>query len=573
MHGARSPLPHRVLSPRRCFARVALVLSSTVALLAAAGPAGAIDLKNDFESLQLREYYVRVGLVKDAATVSVTPEDTFYVHDQRGAVLFSGPGGTKLSFTFHDTRPAKPIYYQLLETFDPNRRDEAEGCAEQARKSLGLEVQVIEDPRQPVAPSAAGGPPPPRRWVAAVGPYTRKADARYISPLIRTEYQPEFFETVEFAAQGWVEARNAAGVVVARAQAYLGIRPERRDARIATADTNSQGASNRPKDGAEKQRRYRGLMEVWVNPSGRLSLVNRVFIEQYLYGVVPPEIGHSDHKEAKKVQAVISRTDVISKLRSRPHAGWPFDVCPQQHCQVYLGADAETEAGCAAVDATWGQVCTYRNDIIKAVYFQCCGGVTANNQDVWVGDPVPYLQGRYDAGASQLSPDLSDSRDLERWVDSSPDCFCSPRNGQTPHYANGRFRWRQTVSAAELAKRLRRAGYININRVLDIRVISRGRSGRVKTVEIVCDSRRPFRVEYDLAVRRALGNLPSTFFVLDRKYDAEKHLTQVVFKGAGSGHGVGLCQAGALRMDELGYNYVDILKHYYQGIDIYRIYR
>jgi stage II sporulation protein D len=136
---------------------------------------------------------------------------------------------------------------------------------------------------------------------------------------------------------------------------------------------------------------YRGSLRILVNPRGTLNLVNRVDLEDYLYGVVPAEMGPKrfDAIEALKAQAVAARTYAMAHRGQFEEEG--YDICPGPKCQAYGGAAVEDPLSTAAVDGTRGLVLAYAGQFADALYVSTCGGVTENVENVFSGGPVPYL--------------------------------------------------------------------------------------------------------------------------------------------------------------------------------------
>lgn len=136
---------------------------------------------------------------------------------------------------------------------------------------------------------------------------------------------------------------------------------------------------------------YRGSLRVLVNPRGLLNVVNRVDLEEYLYGVVPAEMGPKrfDAIEALKAQAVAARTYAMAHRGQFDAEG--YDICPGPKCQAYGGAAAEDPLSTAAVDGTRGLVLAWQGQFADALFVSTCGGVTENVENVFAGGPVPYL--------------------------------------------------------------------------------------------------------------------------------------------------------------------------------------
>ncbi|NOZ13931.1 MAG: SpoIID/LytB domain-containing protein [Acidobacteria bacterium] len=138
-------------------------------------------------------------------------------------------------------------------------------------------------------------------------------------------------------------------------------------------------------------KRYRGKLQIRVNGDS-FNVINIVDIEQYLRGVVPAEMGGTLYPqiEALKAQAVAARTYVYYNLGQFKSLG--FDICASQSCQVYKGMNAEQDRTDRAVEATRGEIITYKGKPINALFTAFCGGETENVENVFEGGPVPYLK-------------------------------------------------------------------------------------------------------------------------------------------------------------------------------------
>jgi len=301
---------------------------------------------------------------------------------------------------------------------------------------------------------------------------------------------------------------------------------------------------------------YRGSFEVF-SASSSMTVVNVLDVESYLRGVVAPEIGHLSRSglEALKAQAVAARTYVLSHLGKRPDAG--FDVLPTTEDQVYFGVAAEEPLADEAIAETRGRVITYKGKLITAYYSSCCGGRTAGVEDGWERDPEPYLVPRWDR------------------VSKSHGYLC--RNSPN-------FRWKAKWSSEELKRQITafvqsRGGLAkgeDLGEILDVKIAKKGKSKRVIKLEIETTRRTIVLDRYE--IRQALrppgrkgGALRSTLFNLEVKRRRGK-VKGIVIKGGGYGHGVGMCQWGAISMSRLGYGYEEILKHYYKDVDIVKKY-
>jgi SpoIID/LytB domain protein len=531
-----------------------------------------VDLGKDFSQLRDRQYYIRIGLENseiggERTSVRVVCDGEFVIHDQAGKVLYTGAGDYPVKVTYGGSGGSLSLtYYYILKTYPASQRKDADAFAERVSGLLKRPVDVSSDPRSNA-----------NELAVMFGPLTT-AEKNAAAPAIKKAFPAaELYRPSSSSAGGpnRLEVRNAQGRILAQASGFIGFRPKKRDG-LTRVKHVSEGDTSWAEPGIwrvkDKKLAYRGMIEVWVNPKKRLSIINRVFLEHYLYGVVQPEIGANAPFEMKKVQAVISRSEVIAKLRMHRHDGWHYDMCDQQCCQVYKGAMVESPDSNAAVEATWGQVCVYGDNIADAVYSHSCGGVTASTEDLWGGEPKAYLHSTMDSAAYKEQPDLSSAAAARQFLTSNAPCFCNPNQKGFPDPKESYFRWTQSYTAEALAKQIRESEGSSVGRVVDIQISTRTKSGRVKRLNVTTSNGGVVSLSGEMSIRGAL-KIKSTFFVLEPQYDGQRRLTRVTIRGAGYGHGVGLCQMGAIMMAKYGYNYLDILKHYFQGVGIWRIYQ
>jgi len=331
---------------------------------------------------------------------------------------------------------------------------------------------------------------------------------------------------------------------------------------------------------------YRGIAEVTRNAAGSLAGVNELPLEQYLYGVVPRELppGPWPQPEAQKAQAVAARTYALRGIGKRGTDG--YDLLATTTDQVYGGYASEHPISSAAVDATAGVVATFKdasnNDrLIEALFSSTTGGWTASNEEVFNSAPVSYLRSVPDAQrgrAFEHVPSLEVFRNH-----GNPRSLRAQHNGSAEadwsQYHRWTFEWTAEEITAVLSAAYGTPAVPSVGTVHAINVLERGASGRVTLIEFVTDAGTFTRAK-DL-IRGTLKyidanenpqSLLSTLFFIEPVVD--KKTGEVGFRvfGGGWGHGIGLGQTGAAGMAEKGATYDEILKHYYQGIDLVAAY-
>ncbi len=301
-------------------------------------------------------------------------------------------------------------------------------------------------------------------------------------------------------------------------------------------------------------RSYRGSILVRRSHAGGLTVVNTLALENYLLGVLPYEIGARPESEieAVKAQAVAARTYAIRQLGARDSLG--FDFYATVADQVYRGREAEESVARRAVRATRGEIVVYHGAPILAYYHSTCGGHTASIDQVWPAQAEPYLRS------------VSDEKE------DGSGAYCDISN---------RFNWTETWSEAALLEDLRIGLRLHdgaranaVHRIRSVEIRGRTASGRVRTLRIGTDA-GTFEVHGDSVrwvLRPESGRiLNSALFDLDetRRNGVVVALTA---RGHGWGHGVGMCQMGAIGRARAGQDYREILRHYYRGTQIVRLY-
>ena len=305
---------------------------------------------------------------------------------------------------------------------------------------------------------------------------------------------------------------------------------------------------------------YAGRVYVTIDRQGTMAVVNAVPENKLLAGLVPAEIFPSAPEDALKAQAVAARGELLSKIGTR-HIGDPYRLCSQTHCQVYAGAGHETARTTAAVEATRGEVLFEgAGGLADPVYSANCGGHSENNENVWPEMPaLASLRGHRDADKHAGDPYAAGVtvKNVAAFIDQPPPAFC----GRAKLGAGDRFRWTVTRTHAELDKLL---GKYRLGAIRSIEVLERGVSGRSRAVRVTGAAGNQV-IRGELRIRQAFGNLRSSLFVVEMQPEG------AVFRGAGFGHGVGMCQTGAIGMAETGKSYREILRHYYPGTTLRKL--
>jgi stage II sporulation protein D len=300
------------------------------------------------------------------------------------------------------------------------------------------------------------------------------------------------------------------------------------------------------------QRRYRGELAVIVADS-LLRVINRLEVETYLRGVVPRELGvrGPSDRAALEAQAVAARSYAVARLANPSR---PYDLTATTTDQVYGGLDAEDSLANTAIAATSGLVLTYNGRVVSAPYHSTCGGSTAAPEELWRTESEPFLQ--------RVSDRIPGS---DRFY-----CDIAPR-----------FRWerswRRDSLTAVIERYLRSYADVPSGAIGDVRDVSvdgRTASGRVAALVIETDRGRYRLRGNDIRyVFRSGGELlNSTYFSPEVLSSPDGRVARLTIRGMGYGHGVGMCQWGAIGRARAGQDFRTILRTYYPGTTVARAY-
>ncbi len=352
---------------------------------------------------------------------------------------------------------------------------------------------------------------------------------------------------------------------------------------------------------------FNGALKLLVD-GDKISAVNVINIEDYLTSVISSEMSANSSLELLKAHAVISRSWLLAQINKNHSIAnkresynscistdneiikWydredhkMFDVCADDHCQRYQGITRKTSAKVEqAVKATHGEVLVYAGKICDARFSKCCGGITEAFEHVW--EPVfhPYLVKVVD---NKHIPDgfninLEDNDNAKNWICATPDAYCNTNDKEVlqqvlndyDQETNDYYRWQIEYEQKELSELIKRRIGIDFGLVKSLEAVERGVSGRIKRLKIVGE-KKTYIIGKELEIRKAISetHLYSSAFVVSKTID-DTDKVKFVLRGAGWGHGVGLCQIGAAVMGQFGFKYDEILKHYFKNVTLEKKY-
>jgi len=275
-----------------------------------------------------------------------------------------------------------------------------------------------------------------------------------------------------------------------------------------------------------KERRYRGYVDVHVNPNGKLLVINQLDVEDYIKGVLYHEVSNRWPMEVLKVQAVAARSYAFTQMQANVKKD--FDVTNDIYSQVYGGLTSERYRTSLAVDETKGQVLTFEGKVLPTYFHATCGGHTQDAVELWPKQSWAPLKG-------------------VRCI------YCR----ESPHYF-----WKRNIRLKDIQDKLIAKGY-KIGLIEDISVTKRNNSERIISLVITDRTKKQLTIS-GKDFREILGpNLirSNNYYIVMKGYFCD-------FLGKGWGHGVGMCQWGAQGMSLQGFTYDKILLFYYPGSSI-----
>ncbi len=347
----------------------------------------------------------------------------------------------------------------------------------------------------------------------------------------------------------------------------------------------------------------------FVVEKGMLEAVNIVSVEQYLKSVISSEMSAKASANLLRAHAVISRSWLLAQIEKHTDLGsgkmqaypmtvtdkeicrWMdredhelFDVCADDHCQRYQGTTRQTtKAVEEAIDATRGVVLTDRDGkLCDARFSKCCGGVFEEFENCWEPVHFHYLEAARDGKDSVAFPDLTIEENARAWILGKPEAFCNTEDPEILSQVLNNYdqetadfyRWTVEYTQDELAALIQRRSGTDYGAIVALEPVVRGTSGRIYRLRIV-GTKRTMLIGKELEIRRTLStsHLYSSAFVVEPgPLRADGVPESFRLRGAGWGHGVGLCQIGAAVMGAKGIDYKDILAHYFHGSSLKKLY-
>jgi SpoIID/LytB domain protein len=356
----------------------------------------------------------------------------------------------------------------------------------------------------------------------------------------------------------------------------------------------------------KEDQRFRGALNMVVRGE-TIVIINQVDVEEYLSSVISSEMSTTASAEFLKVHAVISRSWLLAQMEKNYRLSnenestyqttyrtneelirWYdredhdiFDVCADDHCQRYQGITrVSTPLAVEVVRETRGEILVGDGAICDTRFSKCCGGITEKFENVWEPVPHSYLTALHDSPETDF-PDLCIEAEADKWIRTSPAAFCNTHDkdilsrvlNNYDQETTDFYRWNVSYSQEQLSELICRKSGMDFGEIIDLIPLKRGASGRIEKLRII-GSRLSYTIGKELEIRRTLSetHLYSSAFVVDKEPGDDAVPRRFILTGAGWGHGVGLCQIGAAMMGAQGYDYKQILAHYFPGAIIEKRY-
>jgi SpoIID/LytB domain protein len=289
--------------------------------------------------------------------------------------------------------------------------------------------------------------------------------------------------------------------------------------------------------------------------------------------------GSVEIKEVKKTSAEF-KDELVKWYDREDHK--LYDVCADDHCQRFQGVTKIiSESSLIAIEQTKGIVLLNSGNICDTRYSKCCGGITESFENVWEPVKHPYLTSviDYKYEPENYNTDFSDEENSKEWITGNPPAYCNTTDYKILSHilvdydkeTKDFFRWSIEYSQEEIASLIKEKSKIDFGEIIDLIPVERGDSARIVKLKIV-GAKKTLTIGKELEIRRLLSktHLYSSAFIV--KKIGKNIPERFILYGAGWGHGVGLCQIGAAVMAELGYNFDEILLHYFANSELKKIY-
>lgn len=351
----------------------------------------------------------------------------------------------------------------------------------------------------------------------------------------------------------------------------------------------------------------------------KIRAINTVALESYLKSVISSEMSAMNDANLLNAHAIVSRSWLLAQILKKNSqqvlhnelksttgsiikqaeqnysnineiVKWydredhdTFDVCADDHCQRYQGITKVISANAQkAIEATSGKVLMFDNEICDARFSKCCGGISEDFENVWQPVKVPYLVAIRDVDYGLTETSKVKNINAEAFITTSPEAFCNTTDLTVlsqvlidfDRSTTNFYRWVVEYDQKKISALIEKKSGIAFGEITDIVPLERGNSGRIIRLKIV-GTKKETIVGKELEIRKWLSesHLYSSAFIVEKEFENNYAIpSKFILRGAGWGHGVGMCQIGAAMMSKKGYTSEKILKHYFKESEVKKIY-
>ncbi|MBD3290298.1 SpoIID/LytB domain-containing protein [candidate division KSB1 bacterium] len=325
----------------------------------------------------------------------------------------------------------------------------------------------------------------------------------------------------------------------------------------------------------DKFRSFQGALEFRCDDDGRLLIINETPLEKYVESVITSAVPGNLPLDSLKALATTVRSKSIAGLGIQ-HYNDPFDFCDRDHCSAFYGVKNKSGNITKAVQETLGEVIVKDQNIYDADFNMICGGISEARHTTDLANPYKDVTSFFDSTNDNLYEkfgELDDNKNIRKWIDAEPDVHCNMSGINGSNHFQKYFRWETTFSRKELEDIISEKEARLIGILYDIIPVKRNKAGKLIEMEIIASN-----VNLILSGQRNIREylapqmLNSACFYILKEYDDEGLPYAFIFRGAGRGHGIGLCLAGSVSMAHNGVNYKTILNHYFKETKVRKIY-
>jgi len=507
---------------------------------------------------------VRIGVLQSADQVEFTCNDSFTIQNKKGETLFTGATDQKYKLTISSSEPAE-ISYQVRAGIETDR-GEAKNWAQQLREK-GLDVQLRE---VGVSFELNNRKIDNKEFWIAIGDFPTYEEALNFKNSQDDSGEYVVIEKIKKMADGEIELDGK------NLGATVRIIPDcKDDSTFITVANIIIGIEFHWQKFEDLD--YRGIIEVGFNNQGKLVVINEINLEDYLMSVNSSEMTPDCPLGLLESQTVVARNTVFATM-GKHHYNTNFHLCSDDHCQCYHGKKREQQVSQQAVKNTWGEVIMYNEEICDARYSKICGGIMEAYQYNWENRDIPYMMSGVDSDKKIDFPANTEEK-AKKLIDTEVPAYCNTNLYPLPpklanlYSTQNLFRWEIKYSRQELEELILEKTGEDIGELLDIVPLERGDSGRLIYIELV-GTKKKLKIGKGLEIRRVLSksHLYSSCFYVKKEIGTNGKVKQFILKGAGWGHGVGLCQVGATVMAMKNIPYAKILEHYYKNTRLVKLY-